>query len=51
MHFIKPEYQNLNMDSNVVNSYMRVCSSDKTIPIYILRLCKVWSLLHHGSVG
>ena len=27
-----------------------VCSSDKMIPIYFLRLCKVWSILHHGSV-
>lgn len=24
---------------------------DKMIPIYCLRLCNVWSILHHGSVG
>ena len=29
----------------------RVCSSDKMTPIYFLRLSKVWSMLHHGSVG
>ena len=29
----------------------RVCSSDKVTPIYFLRLFKVWSILHHGSVG
>ena len=28
-----------------------VCSSDKIIPKYFLRLCKVWSILHHMSVG
>ena len=28
----------------------RVCSSDKMTPIYFLRLSKVWSILHHGSV-
>ena len=28
-----------------------VCSSDKMAPIYFLRLSKVWSMLHHGSVG
>ena len=27
-----------------------VCSSDKMTPIYFLRLSKVWSMLHHGSV-
>ena len=29
----------------------RVCSSDKMAPIYFLRLSKVWSMLHHRSVG
>ena len=28
-----------------------VCSSDKNTPIYFLRLSKVWSISHHGSVG
>ena len=28
-----------------------VCSSDKKTPIYFLRLSKVWSISHHGSVG
>ena len=28
-----------------------VCSSDKKAPIYFLRLSKVWSILHYGSVG
>ena len=28
-----------------------VCSSDKMAPIYFLRLSKVWSMLHHRSVG
>ena len=28
-----------------------VCSSDKRTPIYFLRLSKVWSISHHGSVG
>ena len=27
-----------------------MCLSDKMTPIYILRLSKVWSMLHHGSV-
>ena len=31
--------------------YFWVSSSDKTTPIYFLRLSKVWSILHHGSVG
>ena len=29
----------------------RVCSSHKITPIYFIRLSKVWSMLHHGSVG
>ena len=28
-----------------------VCSSDKKMPIYFLRLSKVWCILHHESVG
>ena len=28
-----------------------MCSSDKMTPIYFIRLSKVWSVLHHGSVG
>ena len=31
-------------------SEIRVCSSDKITPIYFLRLSKVWSMLHHGSM-
>ena len=30
---------------------VRVCSSDKMILIYFLRLSKVYSILYHGSVG
>ena len=28
-----------------------MCSSHKMIPIYFLQHSKVWSILHHGSVG
>ena len=28
-----------------------VCLSDKIALLYFLRLSKVWSMLHHGSVG
>ena len=33
-----------------ISNTTRVCSSDKMTPIYFLRLSKVWSMLHHGSV-
>ena len=32
-------------------STIGVCSSNKMIPIYFLRLCKVWSILHQEPVG
>ena len=32
-------------------SYVWVRSSNKMIPIYFLRLSKVWRILHHRSVG
>ena len=48
-----------NISDNLLNSntvdkqrlLFQVCSSDKMIPIYFLPLCKVWSILHQGSVG
>ena len=35
----------------VINWYIRVCLSCKMISIHFLGLCKVWSILHHESVG
>ena len=31
--------------------WRRVCSADKIIPIYFLRISNVWSILHHWSAG
>ena len=36
--------------THLINFDGRGFSSDKIIPIYFLRLSKVWSILHHGSV-
>ena len=29
----------------------QMCLPDKMIPVYFTRLCKVWSILNHRSVG
>ena len=31
--------------------HQQVCSSGKMVPMFFVRLCKVWRILHHVSVG
>ena len=31
--------------------YRRMCSTDNFFPLYFLRISKVWSMLHEGSMG